>query len=253
MTWDQVRRYPRRVNELVAAGVGPAHAGGPDEMVSDARTRAGGARAGGAGETARPSRRERRQAKLKAELFRKAVDLFAERGYDSVTVDEIAAAADIAKGTFFNYFPSKEHVLVEYRQVLLDDAYAHADTLTGDSARDLMKRFHQYLARRVRSEGERYEMLFKEIVARPHVVALNRSQLGRYRSYFDRFIEIGKRSGEIPESCDTALLADTIRDLWTGVSVTWYLQTPGASLEHLVLEKIDLLFDLFQTRAAKKR
>ena len=56
-------------------------------------------------------RRERRAAETRLRLFRCALQLFAERGFSSVTVEDITEAADVGKGTFFNYFESKDHVL----------------------------------------------------------------------------------------------------------------------------------------------
>ena len=56
-------------------------------------------------------RRQRRAAETRLRLFRCALQLFAERGFPNVTVEDITEAADVGKGTFFNYFESKDHVL----------------------------------------------------------------------------------------------------------------------------------------------
>ena len=56
-------------------------------------------------------RRERRAAETRLKLFRCALALIAEHGLSSVTVEDITEAADVGKGTFFNYFETKDHVL----------------------------------------------------------------------------------------------------------------------------------------------
>src|ERR1039457_3065145 len=56
-------------------------------------------------------RRQRRAAETRLRLFRCALQLFAERGFPNVTVEDITQAADVGKGTFFNYFESKDRVL----------------------------------------------------------------------------------------------------------------------------------------------
>jgi AcrR family transcriptional regulator len=67
--------------------------------------------AGGHADPPGAGRRQRRAAETRLRLFRCALQLFAKRGFSSVTVEEITEAADVGKGTFFNYFESKDHVL----------------------------------------------------------------------------------------------------------------------------------------------
>jgi AcrR family transcriptional regulator len=61
-----------------------------------------------------PGRRERRRVETRERIFRAALELFAQHGFLETTVEDITEAADVGKGTFFNYFPTKEHVLATF-------------------------------------------------------------------------------------------------------------------------------------------
>lgn len=56
--------------------------------------------------------RERKKAQTRRRIEETAIRLFAERGYDAVTVNEIAEAAGVAKVTLFTYFPTKESLVL---------------------------------------------------------------------------------------------------------------------------------------------
>jgi AcrR family transcriptional regulator len=71
------------------------------------------------------SRRERKKQETRLRLMEAALRLFRENGYDDTTVEQIASAADVAKGTFFNYFETKQATLpalVEWRLQRLEEA-----------------------------------------------------------------------------------------------------------------------------------
>src|ERR1700741_1181628 len=94
-------------------------------------------------------RRARRTAETRERLFRSALDLFAKKGFAETTVEDITEAADVGKGTFFNYFPSKDHILLAFGEMQLAklrDAVEEArrgDESTRDFLRSLGARMTQ--------------------------------------------------------------------------------------------------------------
>jgi AcrR family transcriptional regulator len=68
------------------------------------------------------SRWERRKERTRRRLLAAADVLLREKGFDATTVEEIAAGADVAKGTFFNYFDSKEALLFHLTAARLEEA-----------------------------------------------------------------------------------------------------------------------------------
>jgi AcrR family transcriptional regulator len=64
--------------------------------------------------------RQRKKARTRQLIADTAARLFAERGYEQVTVIDIARAADVAEQTVYNYFPSKEHLVLDRDEALRD-------------------------------------------------------------------------------------------------------------------------------------
>ncbi|OPY99742.1 transcriptional regulator [Bradyrhizobium sacchari] len=60
--------------------------------------------------------RQRKQQETRERLTRAAMALFLERGFEATTIDDIAAAADVSRRSFFHYFASKEDVVSAWQE-----------------------------------------------------------------------------------------------------------------------------------------
>ena len=69
--------------------------------------------------------------KRKLELLKIAYDMFLSRGYENTSVDEIIARAQIAKGTFYYYFPSKEQLLEDVIEMMIESEVGTAGQIIG--------------------------------------------------------------------------------------------------------------------------
>jgi AcrR family transcriptional regulator len=63
-----------------------------------------------------PGLRARKRRETRERLTRAAMALFLERGFEATTLDDIAAAADISRRSFFHYFESKEDVVFAWQE-----------------------------------------------------------------------------------------------------------------------------------------
>jgi AcrR family transcriptional regulator len=61
-----------------------------------------------------PSRRERKKVAVRSRIISTAVGLFSAHGIRDVTVEQIAETADVGKGTIYNYFATKEDIVVAF-------------------------------------------------------------------------------------------------------------------------------------------
>src|ERR1700744_3934913 len=69
-------------------------------------------------------RRSRKRLAMRQNISNAATRLFMERGFDQVTVDEIAEAADVGRMTVFNHFPRKEDMFFDLDEKGRDDILA---------------------------------------------------------------------------------------------------------------------------------
>ena len=193
-------------------------------LPAPAQATGGPAKAPGAG------RRQRRAAETRLRIFRNALQLFAEHGFASVTVEEITEAADVGKGTFFNYFESKEHVLgvmAEIQLSKMNEALAAA----GHRRQKIQSVLH-CLARRLVEEPGRSPSLARAFISSflasegvRTIIALN---LREGRRMIAQIVAEGQERGEIDPNLKKDKVAMQLIQACIGTVLLWSLdETPA--------------------------
>ena len=86
--------------------------------------------------------RERKKQQTRLAIAEAARRLFGERGFDAVTVSDVAQEADVSEGTVFNYFPTKEDLFYSPMEAFEADLVAAvAQRKTGESVAAAFQRF----------------------------------------------------------------------------------------------------------------
>jgi AcrR family transcriptional regulator len=78
--------------------------------------------------------RERNKLRRSEQITQAALRLFAERGFDGATIDEIAAAAEVSRRTFFRYFARKEDVILGWKRQMADELREAIDARPAEEA-----------------------------------------------------------------------------------------------------------------------
>jgi AcrR family transcriptional regulator len=185
---------------------------------------------GGQAKALGAGRRQRRAAETRLRIFRNALQLFAERGFASVTVEEITEAADVGKGTFFNYFESKEHVLgvmAEIQRGKMKEALS----AVGKGRQTIYSVLHS-LARRLVEEPGRSPSLARAFIssflAREGVRIIIAHFMREGRKMIAQIVAVGQARGEIDPNLKKDKVAMQLMQACIGTVLLWSLdETPA--------------------------
>jgi TetR/AcrR family transcriptional regulator, regulator of autoinduction and epiphytic fitness len=192
------------------------------------------------------TRRERKRVHMLDHLASTAFCLFESRGYESVTMEQIATEADVAKGTLYKHFPIKEALLAHWihvelatdLQCLLADgikrmSFAPAVSLVLDASADWCEKHRQYLPHYLRFR-------FLNLEAPP--AAQDNAAPSDMAGAFEVLIGRGQRSGELRMDLAATHLAGLFHHLYFGALLRW-LMNPGLVLREEFAAVIRLFID----------
>jgi AcrR family transcriptional regulator len=171
-------------------------------------------------------RRQRRAAETRLRLFRCALQLFAERGFPSVTVEDITEAADVGKGTFFNYFESKDHVLGVMAEIQLGKV-REAVKLAEAGKQTIHSVLHRLFLRVAEEPGRSPDLaraLITSFLASKRVRGLIEHNMSEGRKMVAEIVAAGQKRGEIDPRLKKEKVALQLQQAFLGTLLLWSLQ-----------------------------
>jgi len=169
-----------------------------------------------------PSRRERRKLEMRARILEAAVALFDRQGYQATRVSEISDRADVAHKTFFNHFPTKQHLLQAIAEQAMNEQLAGIEELRKQPlpTRKRLERLFDWISDRAENAGPMRPELLHEIIRFTHATSAE----GEARKLHDAFAGIvrdGHEAGDVTREHDEETLVEMLMGAYYVVMLNW--------------------------------
>jgi AcrR family transcriptional regulator len=190
------------------------------------------------------SRRERKKRANRARILKAARDLFQAHGFDDTSVEDIAETADVSKSTFFNYFPTKESLLVAIAAEEVRDLrrLVTVDLASVPSAVEKIQRVMRLLVADTAPRLRLTRRVLLETMMRPSDMPTPVTQV---ELLFERLVKRAQAQGEIRADLDPTGVASALTGAYFAAFSRWIAAgsdeaaTLGSELEAV----LEMLFE----------
>ncbi len=187
------------------------------------------------------SRRERKKLETRQSLLAAAMALFHEKGYDATPIEEITERADVAKGTFFNYFPSKEALLAELGLWRVEQLRAALDVKAGAPASPVarLKRLLTLLQAEATRDGHLMQRAFAARLSQPLAHRAGHQFLGLVHE----LVLEAQAAGEMRSDVEPEIIGDLVHLLFFHQVIVCHHAGPGTRMTREIGPMVDLFMN----------
>ncbi|HMG86118.1 MAG TPA: TetR/AcrR family transcriptional regulator [Terracidiphilus sp.] len=166
---------------------------------------------------------------VRSQILSKAIKLFSQRGFEAVTIDEVAAVADVGKGTIYNYFATKEDIIVAF-MVDLEANMAPQISRFRQERRSVHRALADYVLLHFRLK-EPYHAFVRVFLAQmfmdtdrflPYMVEMQKYIDPPLQSLFTTF----EKRGLLRADIDVSQLIMSFKTMHLGLTALWAVEGP---------------------------
>ena len=197
------------------------------------------------------SLREKKKIETKNKIFEASGRLFKEKGFENTTVDEITRDAGIAKGTFFNYFPTKEALLLYFGEQKEELIYGliENESIKQIPIKEKITNILVFVAESCEKDKELTKLLIFESTRYMVQSCLGpddekcKDRLYRLTKIICDLLEESAKNGEIKSNIDVKKAAEIISSVHFNSLMVWLKSESEMSFSDDISAKIDMLFE----------
>lgn len=192
------------------------------------------------------TRRARKKERTRREIFRAAMGLFAERGYDGVTIEDICRNASVAKATFFLHFENKAALLKDFNdevtQSLTERMAGHEGT-TEEQLIQLQSAFREAW----RANAPVMQKMLREFIDQPTALTKAAAVNESIVDLVTQIVRRGQERGELRSGLAPELAAVSIVSTWSAIAA-WRNENPKSTEDTASLQIIDITLNGLKKR-----
>ena len=191
------------------------------------------------------SRIERKKEETKNRIVTLAIKLFIEQGVDATTMEQIASEVDIAKGTLYNYFSSKEAIISEF----IRQAFEVENPKTIVELEKLPNtRIRMLTIMKLLIEGvSQYKDIFEKFMVyrMKNMISLRTDENERsgIANLAETIISLGQKDNEIRSDLPIGFIIDLFEFTFTAVVKQYYLEPEGINIGNVIEQCVDLFMN----------
>lgn len=189
-----------------------------------------------------PSRRERKKLEARERIYSAALALFEERGFEGTRIEDITEGADVAVGTFFTHFPSKEAVLTGYHRLYVERQVKHMSGLDQSDVRERFRAVMKWTARTSRKESKIFKIMMRRLILQSDLLKDNVPVILESFRIMESWIVEAQESGAMTRQFKPELIRAAISDIWNMALLKWSGSDKLPHPENDMLTKLDLLW-----------
>lgn len=185
------------------------------------------------------TRTQKRQTATRERIFRAAMELFAQKGFENTTVAEITQAADIGKGTFFTYFPTKEAIFHQPGEMAMEKMAVIAQEGM-DKGKPLAKILKNVLTASADWHEENKAITQQMSKSNLAISMDDSSNKGKFLELLTRLVVAGQKSGEFNKKLNAQDVAVVLAGTYFTVLAFW-AHSEGRTLREQMESSVDVV------------